>query len=108
MKELQRLISELVAMSDLTKEEIESELMLSDTRLIYKVYENDDYGRPTRLIQFVEAVSQSHARLKVAVAEKSSEIYTLGYYGAKVISQQEIDEKKAELQSELDMYSKIN
>ncbi len=71
---------------------------------IYHVYENDDYGRPTKTIRYVEAESKTDAREKVSMhlyGTTDSGIVKTGYYGADEIKLSEIQAKADKLRQEL-------
>ena len=55
---------------------------------IYRVYENDDYGRPTYTLGYLKASSVEEARKEMSIklyGTKDSEIVNTGYYGAQPI-----------------------
>ena len=55
---------------------------------IYRVYENDDYGRPTYTLGYIKASSAEEARKEMSIklyGTKDSEIVKTGYYGAQPI-----------------------
>ena len=52
---------------------------------IYRVYENDDYGRPTYTLGYIKATSTEEAREKMSMklyGTKDTSLVNTGYYGA--------------------------
>jgi len=52
---------------------------------IYRVYENDDYGRPTYTLGYIKVTSTEEARAKMSrelYGTKDTSLVTTGYYGA--------------------------
>lgn len=75
---------------------------------MYLVYENDDYGRPIKNILLVrEASSEKEAREKASIALDNPEIVNTGFYGAKSISDKDIEEARHQLKSALEFYDRI-
>ena len=55
---------------------------------IYRVYENDDYGRPTYTLGYIKATSTEEAREKMSMklyGTKDTSLVNTGYYGAQPI-----------------------
>ena len=55
---------------------------------IYRVYENDDYGRPTYTLGYIKASSAKEARIEMSVklyGTVDTSLVNTGYYGAQPI-----------------------
>ena len=75
---------------------------------LFKVYEGDDYGRAVRILGIFKATSEDEARELAAEKFNNKEIVTTGFYGADEISEEDLEDKKARLQSELDRLNVVN
>ena len=59
---------------------------------IYKVYENDDYGRPSIILGYVRSSSANEARAEISLklyGTKNTSLVNTGYYGASPIPVEE-------------------
>ena len=59
---------------------------------IYRVYENDDYGRPTYTLGYIKASSAKEARAEMSIklyGTTDSGLVNTGYYGASPIPVEE-------------------
>ena len=59
---------------------------------IYRVYENDDYGRPTYTLGYIKASSAEEARKEMSIklyGNEDTSLVNTGYYGAQPIPKEE-------------------
>ena len=76
---------------------------------IYKVYENDDYGRPTRTLGYVKAKSSDEAREMVSMkiyTTTDTPIVKSGYYGAKSMTDEEYSKAYCDARLELQKFDR--
>ena len=73
----------------------------------FEVYAADDYGRPTYRMCIVSAKSKDEAILKASERFNNKEIVTTGFYGARVISMDEINKERLQLQKAIKMLNNI-
>ena len=77
---------------------------------IYRVYENDDYGRPTYTLGYLKASSVKEAREMMSMklyGTKDSEIVKTGYYGAQPIPVEEYKALYEKAKKELAKFGQI-
>lgn len=85
---------------------LKSVLNEASTKL-FRVYEGDDYGRPSIYMGVFKASSEKEAREKAAKHYKNKEISTTGFYGAEEVSSGKLNKDKAELMKKIEAMTKI-
>ena len=61
---------------------------------MFRIYQADDYGRPVYFIgDIFKASDEKEARAKAAEYYNNEEIASTGFYGAKQVTQDELDER---------------
>ena len=69
---------------------------------MFRIYLADDYGRPVYFIgDIFKARDEKEARAKAAYYYNNKEIASTGFYGAKQVTQDELDERVKYLQNEI-------
>ena len=59
---------------------------------MFRIYEADDYGRPVSYLGIFRANNSKEARAKAAEYYNNKEIASTGFYGAKEVTLEEIDD----------------
>ena len=69
---------------------------------MFRIYLADDYGRPVYFIgDIFKASDEKEARAKAAKYYNNKDIASTGFYGAKQVTQDELDERVKYLQNEI-------
>ena len=69
---------------------------------MFRIYQADDYGRPVYFIgDIFKASDEKEARAKAAEYYNNEEIASTRFYGAKQVTQDELDERVKNLQNEI-------
>ena len=75
---------------------------------IYKVYSTDDYGRPEDILGYVKANSELEARMEMSLklyGDEDTDIVTTGYYGARMVSNEEYAMRYSAAVAELEKFN---
>lgn len=63
---------------------------------LFRVFERDDYGRPTRYLGVFISDNEKEAREKAAKHFNSESIKTTGYFGAEEVTEESLNNEKIE------------
>jgi len=61
---------------------------------LFRVYENDDYGKPTEYMGVFKANSKSEARALASEYHKSPSIVTTGFFNAEEVTQEQLQQEE--------------
>lgn len=64
---------------------------------LFRVYERDDYGKPTRYLGVFKADDKTDARKIASDMFQNNEILTTGFYDAQEISNEQLTVEKADV-----------
>jgi hypothetical protein len=78
------------------------------TAKLWDVFVSDDYGRKVRTVAIVWANDGDQARQIAGEQLKNPDIYNTGFFGVYETSEEDLKEKREELQEEMDLLNPIN
>ena len=74
---------------------------------LFRVFESDDYGRPSQYLGVFKAMDDKEARQKAARHYSNKDIVTTGFYGTEEVTTQQLEKEKAELLKKIDDKTRI-
>ncbi len=74
---------------------------------LFRIYECDDYGNPTRYMGVFEAETKEKARASASKVYQTPEISSTGFYDAEEVTKESLQNERRELQRIMDTKTNI-